>query len=280
MNLIHIYTEFPTQESCARHLESMRWPEGPVCPYCQSGRHSKLRERYHCNACNKSYSVTVGTMFHNTRVPLQKWFLALTLVTNAKKGTSARQLARDLGVTKNTAWGMQMRIRKSMQDEALLSGVVEMDETYIGGKGSKNKLSRRGRGTSKEAVVGMVERGGRVKAYVQEKYLLRGEGLANLVKRNVDLDNSMVITDEYTGYSKFSKIVRHKTINHSERYVDCLVHTNTIESFWATLKRSISGQHHSVTAKHLQKYVNEACFRYNNRHNPDIWQTLLERALA
>lgn len=278
MNIIEIYKRFPTESSCIKYLENTRWPKGSVCPYCQSSKSSRLGKRHHCNSCNKSYSVLVGTIFHHTHVPLQKWFLALTLITNAKKGISSRQLARDIQVTKNTAWNMQMKARKAMGETVQLEGVVEMDETYIGGAGSKNKKSRVGRGTSKTPVVGMVERKGNVRAGIHRDMTFYG--LSKLAKQNINTEKSMIITDEYSGYGRFKEFVRHKTINHSKEYVDCLVHTNTIESFWATLKRSIKGQYHRVTPRYLQKYVDESVFKYNNRQNPNIWETLMEMALA
>ena len=140
MNIIQIYKRFPTQQSCIDHLEKVRWNNEPVCPYCKSKNQTKRKgtNRYHCNNCNTSYSVMVGTIFHNTKLDFQKWFLAISLVLNAKKGLSARQLSRDIEVTKDTAWYMLMRIRKAMVEYGnLLQGIVEADETYIGGKNKK-----------------------------------------------------------------------------------------------------------------------------------------------
>lgn len=140
MNLIQIFKQFPTQESCISHLEKLRWNNKPICPYCQSinTNHLVKENRHHCNGCRKSFSVTIGTIFHDTRLPMQKWFLAISLMLNAKKGISSRQLARDLELPVKTAWSMNHRIRKAMkQDDGLLSGIVEMDETYIGGKPRK-----------------------------------------------------------------------------------------------------------------------------------------------
>ena len=165
MNIIQIYKKYPTHNDCLIHLESIRWKDKPQCPYCnsQNSTPAKKERRHHCNTCNTSYSVTVRTIFHRTRVDLQKWFLAISLILNAKKGISARQLARDIEVNKDTAWYMAMRIRRAMrEDYKLLEGIVEMDETYVGGKGGPG--SKRGRGTSKTPVIGMVERGGKIKA--------------------------------------------------------------------------------------------------------------------
>ena len=183
MNLIQIFTKFPTQESCIKHLENTRWKNGIICPYCNSNKtcthkakdSDRVRERQQCWNCNKSFSVTVGTIFHNTHLPIQKWFLAISLILNAKKGISSRQLARDLELPVKTAWSINHRIRKAMkQDGTLLSGIVEMDETYVGGKPRKEAKKKddndddfsnpRGRGTKKECVVGMIERNGKVKA--------------------------------------------------------------------------------------------------------------------
>ena len=137
MNIIEVYKQFPSQQSCIAYLEQIRWKNKPKCPYCQSENSSDMKNesRYHCNNCNTSYSVTVGTIFHKTKLDLQKWFLAISIILNAKKGISARQLARDISVNKNTAWYMGMRVRKAMiEDRELMNGFIEMDETFIGGK--------------------------------------------------------------------------------------------------------------------------------------------------
>jgi len=170
MNIVAIYKRFPTEDSCLAHIENVRWKGQPRCPYCGSDRITPIRseQRHHCNACNTTFSATVNTIFHHTHLQLQKWFLAISLILNAKKGLSSRQIARDLQVNKNTAWYMGIRIRRAMADakeRELLTGLVEMDETYIGGKPRRDGPPRkRGRGTPKIPVVGMVERGGRLHA--------------------------------------------------------------------------------------------------------------------
>lgn len=281
MNIIQIYRQFPQNKDCIKYLESLRWPNGAVCPYCQSDNSCKSGNRHHCNECNVKYSVTVNTLFHHTHLDLQRWFLAIMIITNAKKGISSMQLSRDIGVSKNTAWSMQMRIRRAMKQGAnLLTGVIEMDETYVGGKGHKGKPGIRGRGTSKTPVIGMVERGGDVKAIAHPARSLAYKDLMEFTEKNVDLPNSMILTDEYSGYSRYSSKVRHKTINHSQNYVDCLVHTNTIEGFWGLVKRGIKGQYHRVSEKYLQCYIDEFCFKYNNRNNPDMFNTVLRRAVG
>lgn len=243
--------------------------------------------RHHCNNCKTSFSVTVGTIFHRTHLPLQKWFLALSLVLNAKKGISARQLSRDLEVNKNTAWRMAMQIRRAMleiEQRHLLEGLVEADETYIGGKPRKGRGGphKRGRGTKKTPVVGMVERGGRVKAAAVTKRDLTTKRLSMLVRGNVNISKATLITDEYSGYRKVKGFMPHKTINHSVLYVDGDIHTNTIESFWAILKRGIVGQYHKVSPHYLSRYITEFSYRYNYRKaDPSaLFDMILARAVG
>ena len=151
MNMVKIYELFPTNDDSIAHIEKVKWDDTPICPYCKSSNQTPLKsekKRYHCNNCNTSFSVTVGTIFHHTRLPLQKWFVAISLVVNAKKGLSARQLGRDINVNKDTAWRMTMKIRDAMsqvEQRNLLSGIVEADETYIGGKPRKGGGFNRGR---------------------------------------------------------------------------------------------------------------------------------------
>lgn len=283
MNIIEIFKKFPTQEDCIKHIEKVRWNGDLICPYCKSINNStivKKENRYHCNNCNTSYSVTVGTIFHNTRLPLQKWFLAISIILNAKRGIASRQLARDIEVTKDTAWRMQMQIRKAMvQQGDLLKGIIEMDETYVGGKPRKDGTNhKRGRGTEKIPVVGIVERNGNVKAKVQDKENLKFEDMKKLIEIHIDKDNSTLMTDDYKGYKSMSNIINHKIINHTKKqFSDGEIHTNTIEGFWSIIKRAIIGQYYHLSRKHLNKYINEFCFKYNNRKNKmgDVFNTLL-----
>jgi len=272
MNIIAIFNKFPTQNSCVEFLEQRRWGNKLICPYCHSSHtHRNKKTQHYCYACKTSFSVTVGTIFHHTHLPLQKWFLAISLILNAKKGISALQLSRDIEVNKNTAWRIAMQIRKAMTQSDhrnLLTGIVEMDETYVGGKprrGSGGDKPKRGRGTKKAPVIGAVERGGRVRAKAVKKDKMKGKNLRAFVRETVDTANSHLMTDEYKGYLGMSKIVPHSVIKHQKWYVDGNTHTNTIESFWALLKRGMFGQFHSVSKKHLQRYVDEFCYRYNLR---------------
>ncbi|OGP59273.1 MAG: hypothetical protein A2V67_15530 [Deltaproteobacteria bacterium RBG_13_61_14] len=287
MNIVEIYKKFPSHNDCLDHIESVRWAGKPICPYCGSPRCTPMpqEKRYHCNSCFTSFSVTVRTIFHNSKLELQKWFLATTLILNAKKGMSARQLARELKVNKNTAWFMGMRIRKAMlerEERNLLQGIVEMDETFIGGKPRKgdggNEKHKRGRGTKKTSVIEMIERGGKVRAKVAKR--VNGKTISSPVRRNVDTQNATLVTDEYKGYLGISRLVPHKTVNHQVWYVDGDVHTNSIESFWALLKRGIVGQYHKVSLRHLPKYIDEFCYRHNHRKHDDLFGLTISRAVG
>ena len=279
MNIIEVFIQFPDQEACIKHLEKARWGDTPICPYCGSDNTYDLKGelRHHCNACRKSFSVTVKTLFEDTKLPMQKWFLAIALILDAKKGISARQLARHLQVNKDTAWRISMEIRKAMNDDGqLLTGIIEMDETFIGGKPrpknrrNDNDDDKPGSGfpkgkwskSNKTPVVGMVERKGRVKAKPVGKLELRAWKVESLVRQRVDTANSLLITDESSIYNRMDSVIRHKQVNHYYTYADCGVHTNSIESFWAILKRSIIGSFHKVSARHLAKYVDEVAYKY------------------
>lgn len=291
MNIIQVYQKFPSQKDCIDYLEQARWKGEPTCPYCHSTRtlSTKAHYRHYCLNCRTSFSVTVGTIFHHTHLPLQKWFLALTLILNAKKGISSRQLARDLEVNKSTAWRISMQIREAMGDgnqKTLLQGIVEADETYIGGKPRKGKKNdddtpnKRGRGTKKIAVVGMVERGGRVVAKAVKKTQLKAKDLNALVRSHVDTKKAFLVTDEYKGYLGISKFMNHQSVNHQVWYVDGEIHTNTIEGFWALLKRGIVGQFHKVSLQYLPKYLNEFCYRYNHRKTRNVFDLTICRGLG
>jgi transposase-like protein len=236
----------------------------------------------------------MGTIFHDSRLPLQKWFLAISLILNAKKGISSRQLARDIEVHVETAWSMGHRIRKAMQQDEglLLKGIVEMDETYVGGKPRKEAkrdkdddnemptINKRGRGTKKQAVVGMIERKGSVKAQMANNNKLGFSVLADLVRKSVDTKQAILYTDEFKAYSQMHSIIEHKQIDHSAGiYSINGISTNCMESFWAILKRGIMGQFHKVSKKHLQKYLDEFCWRFNNRKNENSFENLIGNML-
>lgn len=295
MNLLQLFTKFQDNQQAIAYLEQIRWREEVICVYCNSNKTCKHKEqnktRWQCWNCKKSFSVTVGTIFHHSHVPLNKWFMLIALMLNAKKGLSAYQASRDLGIRRPTVWSMMHRIRNAMATDQgeLLKGIVEMDECYIGGKPRKenkkddddNKGNPRGRGTKKEAVVGAVERKGNVKVEQVSKMMLNAKGLLAFVRKNMDIAETLLVTDEYTGYNKMNDKIAHYSVNHSKEYVNGDIHTNTIESFWAILKRGIIGQFHKVSKKHLQKYLNEFEYRYNRRNldTKDVFNNLLMRAV-
>lgn len=291
MNLISIFSRYPDQEACIEHLENIRWGDAPTCPHCHSERVARKADgervgRWNCHSCHNSYNVLAGTIFEKTRLPLQKWFLAIGLVINAKKSLSSCQLARDLDLNQKSAWYMQQRIRAAMtEDQAdLLQGIVEADETYVGGKPRRtnkkadHKPNKPGRGTKKTAVLGVVERGGAVMAKVAES--LTAQGIRSFLTSAVDTRGSVLMTDEYRGYWGMRDIMPHSVINHEKQYAEGETHTNTIEGFWALLKRAWYGSHHHYSKKYMPLFVAEACWKYNERKNPDAFGAFLRGCVA
>ena len=289
MHLFSIFQQFPDQQACISHLEEVRWGEEPECPFCESPRVARKAERdlvgrWNCHACKSSFNVLSGTIFEKTRIPLQKWFLAISLVLNAKKSLSSYQLGRALDLNQRSAWYMQQRIRAAMtQGDRLLSGLVEADETYVGGKPRRTNRkedhtpNKPGRGTKKTAVIGAVERGGQVMAQVAKD--LTGKGIVKFLKSGVDLDDALLLTDEYRGYRAVDSLLPHAVINHQEQYADGWLHTNTIEGFWALIKRAWYGSHHHYSPLYMPLYIAETCWKYNERKNPNAFATFLRRVL-
>ncbi|MBV9863636.1 MAG: IS1595 family transposase [Alphaproteobacteria bacterium] len=292
MNIIDLFNSFQTQEQAVEYLEEVRWRGHPVCPYCKSehvGRHAsgdRKQQRWQCRGCGRAFAVTVGTIFHGTHVPLAKWFLLLALMLNAKKSASAYQIARDIGVRRPTVWSMMHRVRTAMANDpdqqGLLYGIVEADDTYVGGKPRKGNRrandapKKRGRGTKKVPVVGAVERRGRVIAQPAKPGDLSARGLAKFIGRFVDKRGTVLITDEFGGYSRVGQTMLHATVNHSIEYANGIIHTDTIESFWALVKRAWYGTHHHYSQKYIPLYIAEACYRYNHRADANSFDITLE----
>lgn len=261
----NLRNDFPNDEACLDFIFKNRWPKGLTCPNCKSKDfyHVKGRKSYACK-CGYQVSPTEGTIFHKSSTPLTLWFHAIFLMSQSKNGVAAKELERQLGVTYKCAWRMARQIRLLMtDDDGPLGGneIVELDETYVGGKAK----GKRGRGAAKKTpVFGAVERNGKLKTKVVLN--VRKLTLMPLIKDMV-ADNSVIATDESNSYNDVKKVGHlHESINHSKgQYVDGDVHTNTIEGFWSQFKRSVHGTYHSVSRKHLQLYLDEFSFRYSHR---------------
>ncbi len=283
MKLIDVTGNFKTDDDCLDYIEKMRWPDGQIgCVHCSEvGRVSRITREaegknkrtriYQCLACGKQFSATSGTIFNDTHLPLTKWFMAIALICEAKKGLSALQIQRHLGVNYRTAWHLCHRIREAMQDGGLftgevtlLTGVVETEETYVGGK-----VKRKGRPylkkEKKDVVVGMIERGGKVRFIPVKDNKM--EIIEPVLCKHISAEATLQ-TDEsaiYTIVGNRHFAGRHRMINHSRSYGIGDNHTNTIENAFSLLKRGIYGSFHKVSTKHLPRYCNEFSYRFNRR---------------
>jgi transposase-like protein len=275
---------FPTEEACQRYLMKNRWPSGVCCPRCGNVEVYTLADfRWQCHACNEQgyrFSVIAGTIFENTNKPLRDWFRVIHLMLTSKKGISALQIHRMLGFgSYKTAWYMCHRVRAGLADKHFrkLMGIVEVDETFIGGEDKNRhfdkKRNRKGGTGDKFIVIGAVERKGSVVARVIND--VRTETLEHFVRQTCHTDVSLLATDEASGYMKLNEYgYKHGAVSHSaKKYVVGAIHTNTIEGFWSMVKRGVMGSYHKVSKKYLPLYVAEFQFRYNNRLNDDIFGT-------
>jgi transposase-like protein len=278
MNLPKLIAEFGSDEQCRARLVQLRWPNGVTCPRCKSEKVSEIAERdqYNCNGCFYQFSVTSGTIFHDSHLSLSKWFLAIYFMTEAKKGVSALQIKRMLNIAYQTAWHLCHRIRAAMREinSELLRGVVEVDETYVGGK-----VRGMGRGYkgNKAIAIGAVQREGKIRLQViahADKPTLH-----KFIADNTAPDTEAIYTDEMPAYWGIDDAdTRHEWVNHSqEEWVVGDVHTNGIESVWSLLKRSIIGSYHKVSIKHLDAYLDELEHRFNNRKNEHIFRDTLTK---
>ncbi len=272
MNLAELVDQFGSNDRCRDYLEHLRWPEGVECPKCGSRSISRIstRKQFDCNSCRNRFSVLAGTIFQDSKLPLWKWFAAVYLMCESKKGISANQLKRMLNVKSyETAWYLCHRIRATMQDEGdvPLTGVVEVDETYIGGK------TRGGWDKNKTMVMGAIERDGRlrVEAMPDGDWATIQGFVADTVA-----DDAALYTDQHRAYKGLPKRDVHGVVKHSEKeWVRGKIHTNTVESAWSLFDRAVIGSYHNLSKKHLQAYLNEFAFRFNNRENPYLFRDTL-----
>lgn len=288
MNLVEMMGDFGDEAKCRAYLEKLRWPNGVACPRCKGEKIYRIekRDQYLCAACDYQFSVTVDTIFHDTHLPLVTWFLATVLLCEAKKGMSACQIQRSLGIkTYKTSWYLCHRIRAAMleTDKPKLDGIVEIDETYVGGRAPRGQ-GYTGRYTPKQIVIGIRQRNGELRMFKAKD--VKSGTLAQFIRENISEDVDIIMTDDFASYPFAMEPAgiprtRHQTINHSGRvYVMGNVHTNTVESAFSLLKRGVMGTWHKVSAKHLPAYLDEMCFRFNNRKNPYLFRDTILKLIS
>ncbi len=282
VNLVNLIEQFGSEDKCRAYLEGLRWHAGVECPECKTKTTiSRIADRhqYDCDSCRYQFSVTAGTIFHDSHLPLWKWFLATYLLCESRKGMSANQIKRTLGISYKTAWYLCHRIRAAMKeaDGHMLTGTVEIDETYIGGRqrGHKGKLK------SKAPVIGIRERGGHLH-FISASDLNQAK-VYEIIARNVDNTVDVIMTDESKLYNFETTQYRkkHESVNHSRKeYVRGEVTTNSVESAFSLLKRGIVGTWHKVSVKHLPAYLQEMTWRFNNRKNPYLFRDTMLKLIG
>ena len=290
MDLITLMEKFGSEDKCFEYLEALRFPEGVHCIRCESDKISRIYERrqYHCDACKYQFSIRTGTIFHGSHLPLQKWFVAIYLMCESKKGISANQLKRTLKVAYKTAWYLCHRIREAVKDadDSLLRGIVEVDETYVGGKARnmhKDVRERKiiGRGASgKTMVLGAIERDGQVR--LSRELLADRETLHGFIKDEISDEAAFIYTDDHKGYNGIGdEDTTHESVRRSKgEYARGDIHTNGIENVWSLFKRSIVGAFHHISEKHIDRYLDEFEFRFNNRDNPYLFRDTILRMIG
>ena len=287
MNLIDVHTMFASEDKCRELLVRLRWPEGPQCLRCKLPvvELETAKQLFYCKACDYQFSVTSGTVFNDTHLSLFKWFAATMLLCETKKGISACQIQRTLGIGGyKTAWYLCHRIRSAMveADKPMLDGKIEMDETYVGGV--RHGFGRGRRAAAKEIVIGIRKRNGELRLFHAKN--TQSKTLAKYIKENISEDVDVIMTDDWVGYPKAMSEAgvnknQHKTVNHSGKvYVDGDVHTNTVESAFSLFKRGIMGTWHRISAKHLASYLKEMTFRFNRRKRSDLFLDTLRHMVT
>jgi len=276
-SIVEIMEAFPDEQSCIDYLEEIRWHDGVVSPFDEDSKVYKCKDnKYYCKNTGKYFNVRTQTLYEGTKISLRSWFIAIWQFNTHKKGISSYQLSRELGITQKTAWFLLHRIRMCYgvpEDERLLEGVVQLDETFVGGRNRfrhKDKKVPNARGRSfkdKTPVFGMLEQGGRVIAQVVRDTSTRS--LTPIILKRISR-KATLYTDEWGGYSLVSKLYNREYVEHRRKqYANGKVTTNAIEGFWSQFKRGIVGIYHKVSRKHLQKYVDEFSARYNWRKMSD-----------
>ncbi|GAA0733852.1 IS1595 family transposase [Aquimarina litoralis] len=267
-SILELLQSFPDEQTCIDHLEEIRWNGNVVSPFDPTSKVYNCKgNKYKCKNTGKYFNVKTNTIFDNTKMELQKWFLAIWLVTSHKKGISSLQLGRDLKITQKSAWFMLQRIRQcfGIDNDEQLDNEIEADETYVGGKNKNRHANKKVKGTTRDKtpVLGMVERNGQLRAKKVDNTTY--ETLSKEIIKNVK-EGAKLYTDDYLSYRKMRRVYDHSVVkHHKNEYVKGRIHTNTIEGFWSLLKRGIFGIYHFTSKKHLQMYVDEFVFRYNTR---------------
>jgi transposase-like protein len=282
MNLMQLVEQFDSDAKCRACLEALRWPDGPECPRCQSTsilRVADDRGVLDCRGCGYQFTVTSGTILHDTHLPLRKWFIATYLICESKKGISANQMKRTLSVSYKTAWYLCHRIRAAMKDAnpSPLFGIIEIDETWVGGE-----VRGKGRGYTgnKTMVVGAVQRGGEIRLRVEKRN--DKKTLHGFIHEVTHDGAEAIFTDEHPAYRGIGDAnTRHEMVHHkAEEWVRAEVHTNSVEGVWSLFKRSIVGSYHQLSSKHMNAYLDEMAFRFNNRENPYLFRDTLLKLLS
>ena len=281
-NLLSMLDGYKSDDECRDTLEGIRWPLGVACLRCGNMGVGEIpgRNQYQCHGCGYQFSVTSGTIMHDSHLPPRKWFLAIYLMCTSKKGMAANQMKGHLGTTYRTAWHLCHRIREAMANDPFegptLVGVVEVDETLVGGKAKGKGHGYKG---NKQWIAGAIQRGGKLR--VERIPNIRRKTLHSFIQRNVKDEAEAIYTDELKSYIGVDDHdTRHETVNHSEeQWVIGDVHTNGIEGVWSLFKRSIVGSFHKMSVKHMDRYLEELEWRHNNRDNPHIFMDTLRRIM-